>query len=160
MKARFVMKNDKQDFTVTFTVAQSPEEVFAAINDVRSWWTGEIDGRTDAAGGEFTYRYQDLHRTTQKITEFVPGKKVVWQVTATHIAFVADKSERDGTSVVFERAKKGDHTEVRFTHVGLAPEIECYDRCSNAWGFYIRESLRSRITSGKGKSNEKPHARG
>jgi hypothetical protein len=66
-----------KDYTISFTVNQSPEEVFDAINNVRGWWSGEIDGCTDKPGAEFTYRYHDVHRSTQKITEWVPGKKVV-----------------------------------------------------------------------------------
>ena len=120
---------------------RSPDEVFAAINDVRAWWSGEIDGRTDGPGAEFTYSNGDVHRTTQKITEWVPGKKVVWHVVDSHINFVADKREWHGTDIVFEIAKKGRRTEVRFTHVGLVPAIECYDACSVAWGHYVNDSL-------------------
>lgn len=142
-----------KNFTTTILVDRTPQEAFDAINDVRGWWSGEIDGRTDALGAEFTYSYKKLHRTTQKITELVPGKKVVWHVTASQINFVRDKSEWDGTDMVFEIAKKGDKTEVRFTHVGLVPTIECYDGCSGAWGFYVNESLRDRIMTGQGQPN-------
>jgi len=136
---------ENRNFTVTFSVAQSPAEVFAAINDVRGWWTGDIDGRTDALGAEFTYRYQDLHRTTQRITEWVPGKKIVWHVVDSDIAHAQDRTEWNGTDIVFEIERKSDRTEVRFTHVGLVPAIECYDRCSRAWGHYVADSLRKRI---------------
>ena len=144
-----------RNFTTTFSVDQSPTEVFAAINNVRGWWSGEIDGRTDKLGAVFTYRYQDLHRSTQKITEFVPGKKVVWHVQDAAINFVADKTEWNGTDIVFEIAKKGAKTELRFTHVGLTRSIECYGDCAGAWGFYIKESLRDLIVGGRGQPNEK-----
>jgi hypothetical protein len=143
-----------QNYTTSFTVDQSPEEVFAAINNVRGWWSGEIDGSTDKLGAEFKYRYKDLHKTTQKITELIPGKKVVWHVVESHINFVKDKNEWNGTDVVFEIAKKGGKTELRFTHVGLVPAFECYGDCSGAWGFYINDSLRSLITTGKGQPNK------
>src|SRR5215510_13706252 len=95
-----------ESYTISYTVDQSPQEVFNAINNVRGWWSGEIDGRTDKLGAEFTYRYQNLHRTTQKITELMPGKKVLWHIVDSHINFVQDKAEWTGTDVVFEIAKK------------------------------------------------------
>jgi hypothetical protein len=139
----------KQDFTTSILVDQTPEEVFAAVNDVRGWWSGVIDGPTDVLGAEFTYSYKDFHRTTQKITELVAGKKVVWHVTRGYIGFVDAKNEWDGTDIVFEIAKKGDKTELRFTHVGLQPEIACYGKCSNAWGSLIGDNLKKRIATGK-----------
>ena len=144
-----------QNFTTTFTVDQTPEEAFAAINNVRGWWSGEIEGSTDKLGAEFTYRYKDVHYSKQKITEFIPGKKVVWLVLDGFLNFVEDKSEWKGTKLTFEVSKKGDKTEVRFTHVGLVPEYECFNACSNAWGTYIKGSLRSLITTGKGQPNKK-----
>jgi hypothetical protein len=141
------------NFTTTILVDATPQQAFDAISDVRGWWSGEIAGRTDVLGAEFTYSYRKIHRTTQKITELVPGKKVVWHVTASQLNFVRDKSEWDGTDIVFEIGKTGDKTEVRFTHVGLVPTIECYDGCSGAWGFYVNESLRELIMKGKGQPN-------
>jgi len=147
-----------QSLTTSFTVDQTQEEAFDAINNVRGWWSGEIDGRTDQLGEVFTYRYKDVHRTTQKITEFVPGKRVVWHVTDAELNFVKDKTEWNGTDIVFEIAKKDGKTEVRFTHVGLVPAFECYGGCSGAWGFYINDSLRNLITTGKGAPNQKETA--
>ncbi len=146
---------DAQNLTIQFSVAQSPDEVFAAINDVRGWWSEEIEGDTDKPGAEFKFHYKDLHYSTHKITEFVPGKKVVWHITDSRINFVKDKTEWNGTDVVFEITRKGDMTELRFTHVGLIPAIECYGKCSGAWGFHVNESLRSLITTGKGQPNKK-----
>lgn len=143
------------NYTSTFTVDQTPEEIFAAINNVRGWWSENIEGDTDKLGAEFTFHHQDLHRSTHKITEFVPGKKVVWHTTDSHISFVENKTEWNGTDIVFEINKQGDKTELRFTHVGLVPAIACYGDCSGAWGFYIDTSLRDLITTGKGQPTEK-----
>lgn len=69
-----------ENFTITFTVDQTPEEAFAAVNNVRGWWSGEIEGNTDKLSEEFTYRYDDVHRSKHEITEFIPSKGVVWHV--------------------------------------------------------------------------------
>ncbi len=153
--AKRVLQRDEtmttKSYTTSFFVDQSPEEVFEAINSVRGWWSDQIDGPTDTLGAEFTFQHKDLHRSTQKITELVPGKKVVWHITDSHIAFVKDKTEWEGTDVVFEITRKDGRTELRFTHIGLVPTIECYGDCSGAWSFLITDSLRSLITAGKGQ---------
>ncbi|MBC7872043.1 MAG: SRPBCC domain-containing protein [Chitinophagaceae bacterium] len=142
-----------QNYTTTFTVDQSPEEAFAAINNVRGWWSEEIEGSTDKLGEEFKYHFEDVHRAKMQLTELIPGKKVVWLVLENYFNFTEDKTEWTNTEIIFEIAKKGDQTEIRFTHLGLVPEYECFDLCSNAWGTYINGSLRSLITTGKGNPN-------
>jgi hypothetical protein len=140
-----------QDFTTSFLVDQTPEQAFAAINNVRGWWGEGVEGGTEKLGDAFIYRHKDLHRSTQKLVEVVPGKKVVWLVTDANLSFAEDKAEWKGTKVVFEISRKGKQTEVRFTHQGLVPEVECYEACSGGWTFYLHDSLKNLIATGKGQ---------
>jgi hypothetical protein len=90
-----------------------------------------------------------------KLMEVTPHKKVVWSVVDNYFNFTKDKNEWKGTKIIFEISKKGGKSEIRFTHVGLVPEYECFNICSNAWGSYINDSLRSLITSGRGHPNQR-----
>jgi len=140
------------DFTTAFLVDQTSAEVFEAITDVRGWWSGQIDGHTSQPGDEFTYRYEDLHLCRILVTEADPGQKVTWLVLEGGPAFTRNKEEWRGTMIRFEISQIGGQTEVRFTHRGLIPRIECFGACSSAWGSYINGSLRSLITTGTGVS--------
>jgi hypothetical protein len=143
----------KKNFNITISVNQPPERAFNAINNIRGWWSGEIEGETDKLGAEFTYRYKDVHLSKQKITELVPGKRVVWHVLDSNLSSMKDKSEWNGTDIVFEISRKDDKTEIHFTHVGLVPAFECYGDCSGAWGMLINENLVKLITTGKNQSD-------
>lgn len=138
------------NFTITLLVDQTPGEVFRAITNVRGWWSGEIEGETTKLNDVFTYCVGEIHFSEQKLVELVPDKKVLWLVTESSLNFIQDKSEWTGTKLSFEIAEKEDKTEVRFTHIGLIPEVECFNNCSNAWSQIIRLSLASLISTGQG----------
>lgn len=138
------------NFTTTILVDNSKEEVFNAINDVRNWWQGEVEGRTDQLNAEFSYSVPGIHFSKQKIVEITPNEKIEWLITDSKLSFVKDQTEWTGTKIVFEISDVKNKTQVRFSHLGLVPEFECYGDCSNAWGKLIQESLFSLITTGKG----------
>ncbi len=137
------------DFTVTMLVDRAPDEVFAAINDVRGWWSGEVEGETGRLGAQFTYRYANVHRSVQRVTELVPGRRVVWRVMDSHLDFVVNGREWTGTHIIFEIADRQGRTEVRFTHRGLHPSCECYGACSDGWERLLTRNLRGFIATGE-----------
>ena len=147
------MKNE--DFTTTILVDATASDVFSAINNVRGWWSENIDGDTDKHNSEFLYHYQDVHRAKMRITELVPNKKVVWHVLDNYFKFTKDESEWKDTNVVFEISEKDGKTQLKFTHQGLVPDYECFNVCHDAWTHYIQDSLKNLILTGKGDATPK-----
>jgi hypothetical protein len=138
------------NFTTQFSVANSATEVFHAINNVRGWWQGEIEGPTAQLNDEFIYRMKEIHYSKQKIEACIPDQKVVWLVTDSNLNFTQNKSEWTGTKIIFEIAETNKQTQLCFIHAGLVPAMECYGGCSSAWEKLIQESLFGLITTGKG----------
>jgi hypothetical protein len=143
------------DFTTTLLVDQNPKEVFRAVNNVRGWWSEEIEGDTEKLNDEFNYHFEDIHQCKMKLIEVVPDKKVVWLVLDNYFKFTKDKTEWKGTKVIFEISQKGNKTALRMTHQGLVPEYECFEICRDAWTSYIQNSLHDLIVTGKGQPNGK-----
>ncbi|TFF35642.1 SRPBCC family protein [Mucilaginibacter psychrotolerans] len=137
------------DFTTSFTVTQTPQQVFDAVTNVRGWWSESLEGASKQQSDEFVYRHKDVHYSKHLLTEVVPLKKVVWLTTDGSINFVNDKTEWNGTTVVFDIEEKGGQTTLWFTHIGLVPALDCYEGCSGGWNYYL-QSLRNLITTGKG----------
>src|SRR3954471_10863345 len=88
----------EDSYTTTVTIARTPREVFDAINDVRGWWSEEIDGDTDRVGAEFAYRGHDEAETVEhlsriRVVELVPEERVVWRVLDNYMSFIDDQAE-------------------------------------------------------------------
>ena len=118
------MKN--KNFSNTLVVDQTPEEVFDAIRNVRSWWSGyyaeDIKGDTEQLNDEFSFRAGDgVHYSKQKLIEVIPNKKVVWLITESELSFLKKKDEWTGTKVIFDISAKDNKTQLTFTHDGLTP---------------------------------------
>lgn len=134
------------NYSQTLLVDQSPEEVFKKVLDVRGWWSGlygeEIEGDTDKLNEEFTFRAgKGAHYSKQKLIELIPDQNMTWLVTDSRLTFLEKQDEWTGSRIVFDISRQGDKTEVQFSHIGLTPDIECYEGCSTAWGQYIHTRL-------------------
>lgn len=139
------------DLTHTITVDATPQQVYDAIVDVRSWWgASNIVGHTDQVGAEWYYLVPDIHFSRQRTAELVPGERVVWEFTDGYLDFIAEKGEWIGTKARFDIVPDGDRTQVTFTHEGLASADACFDVCYDAWRHYVTDSLRRRIETGHG----------
>ena len=145
----------EHSFTTTMILNQTAEKVFAAIINPRAWWGEGIVGETAKLNGEFIYRHGSFHVSTQRITELVHSKKLVWKIIQSELSFVAHKAEWNGTEVIFEISKKGQNTELKVTHAGLVPQLECFEACSGGWSFYLNDSLRRLIETGNGEPDPK-----
>lgn len=131
----------KNDFLLRITLDAPADQVFRSINQVSTWWTENLEGKSEALNDEFSVRFGDVHYSKQKLVEVIPNQRVVWLVTESHLNFIDDKQEWTGTKIIFDIIAGEEKTELRFTHEGLIPEIACYDACSNAWSQYIQGSL-------------------
>jgi hypothetical protein len=147
----------KPDYTINIVANTTPEEAFNSINNVSEWWTQSLEGNSKKLDDEFTVRFGDVHYSKQKLVEVVPGKRVVWLITDSKLNFLENKQEWTNTRIIFDISTQNGKSKIQFTHVGLIPELECFDACSNAWSQYI-QSLRSLVTTGKGRPAQKENA--
>ncbi|MEX2379145.1 MAG: SRPBCC domain-containing protein [Vicingaceae bacterium] len=146
---------NQEDYNTSFQVKESPEEVYQAVNNVRGWWSEEIEGPTDELNKEWFYHYKDIHLCKMKVVELVPNKRVVWEVVKNSFNFVDDKEEWVGNRLIFDISKEGEKTKLTFTQKGLTADYECFEVCRDGWNNYINNSLYKLITTGKGEPNPK-----
>jgi Activator of Hsp90 ATPase homolog 1-like protein len=144
-----------KNFNITFLVEQTPNEVFNAINNVRGWWSEELEGNSEKLNDEFSYRHGEFHYSKHKLIEVDHDKKVVWLTIDSKLTFVKEQDEWNGTKMIFEILKQGGKTKLMITHLGLVPEFECFDACSKGWTHYLQNSLLPLIITGTGKPDPK-----
>jgi uncharacterized protein YndB with AHSA1/START domain len=144
------MTMNSQTYTATIDVAKPPDHVFECIIDVSKWWGGkELEGSTRLLNDEFTIKHGDVHYSKQRMIEVVPGRRVVWLITESRLAWLENKHEWTDTRLVFEIAPRGEGAVLHFTHQGLVPERECHATCSEGWNLVIKDYLFNFIAEGR-----------
>jgi hypothetical protein len=141
---------NQQNYQCSIAADFTPAEAFAAINKVNEWWAKNVEGSAEKLNDVFTVRFSGEIFVTFKVAESIPDKKVAWLVTDCYLPWLKDKTEWNGTTVVFEISASGDETQVTMTHIGLVPEMECYAGCEAGWNQYFKGSLNKLLTEHAG----------
>jgi len=143
------LKMTEKDYTATISAPIKASEAIERISRVADWWTKGFTGASRKPGDTFTVRFGETS-VDFRVTEVIPGRRIVWQVTDCNLHFIPDKKEWMNTSIVWDLSSGEDGTRVRMTHVGLVPEQECYELCEGGWNFYVKESLLKLLTEDSG----------
>ncbi|TJZ73147.1 SRPBCC family protein [Chitiniphilus eburneus] len=141
----------------SLTLEASPAAVYAALTTpagLRGWWTGDCDVAT-GVGGTSQFRFGP-HYKHMRIEHLESEREVRWLCTVAHLDFghATRRDEWVGTQLVFRLAPDGaGGTRLAFEHIGLVPEFECYDLCSNGWRHFLA-SLQHYVKTGQGTPYE------
>ncbi len=146
---------EKQNYNISIEVKGNVEKAFKSINNVTEWWNENLEGGSHKLNDVFKINFGGNNFVTHKIVEFIPDKKVVWLVTDCFLDWLNDKTEWTNTKMSFELTTKDNSTQINFTHIGLVPEVECYDMCVKGWDQYIKGSLFKLINDGEGQPAKK-----
>jgi hypothetical protein len=139
------------DINFEFNVAVSAELAYAAISNVKGWWIRETEGPTSALGDSFTVNFNKEGAFVRfTVTEAKPGSRYVWHVEDCFLPWFADKTEWNGTDVIFDIAATKGGSSVAMMHRGLTPEVECYTMCNAGWEGHVMKSLYKLISEGAG----------
>lgn len=141
---------NKNDFNSSISAKISASEAIEKINKIPEWWGVTFSGSAEKQNDKFTVKMTGDSYFNFTVTELIPGKKVVWLVTDCNMPWYSDKKEWTNTKLIFDLSEDNGVTTLHFTHEGLTPGVECYKDCETGWTHWIKTSLFSYLTTGKG----------
>ena len=142
----------EEGFHLELALAAAPAAVYAALTThtgLSGWWSKDCEVGT-AVGATSTFRFGATSKT-MAIEALEPEREVRWRCIACDINHpqIMQKDGWLGTVLTFRLEAQGNGTLLRFTHLGLTPEVECYGLCSAGWRHCLG-SLRRYVESGAG----------
>jgi hypothetical protein len=140
------------NYHFSFTTKVSPAEAADKIWRISDWWTSKVTGTAEHKGDVFTVNFGETF-VTLVVAEELPATGFVWAVTDCNLHWLKNKNEWNGTQIVWAISSAGGETTISMTHIGLVPEVECYENCRKGWNFYVGECLRRLMDEDKGLSD-------
>jgi uncharacterized protein YndB with AHSA1/START domain len=142
------------DYARRFRFSAPRERVFdaiATVEGVQSWWTPHTSGSSER-GGELELVFEGVDDQVMRVERSVRPSLVEWTCLA-HTGH----PEWEETRVRFALAEWAPgECELDFRHVGLVPELRCYDACERGWDFFLGTSLAGLVERGEGSPYRAP----
>ena len=126
-----------------------PEVAFNAITmEMSVWWT-KMSGKFEAVGDQAKTDFGGKSYWVFEAKTLKPELIELRCCEANHIHGDGSedmKNEWYDSILKFELIPKGELTEVQFTHVGLTPNLKCFDVCKGGWDHYFLGSLKDYLS--------------
>ncbi|MEW8351117.1 MAG: SRPBCC domain-containing protein [Candidatus Thiodiazotropha taylori] len=133
------------DYRSSIICPVSPSQAYRAIaEEMDQWWTpmsapfhkAGDRAKTDFGGDSYwVFEARSLNEAKLIELDCVESNMVSDALD--------DPEEWLGTRLIFEFNEDKAGTEIRFTHLGLTPQFDCYEICKNGWDHYILTSLKN-----------------
>ncbi len=146
------------DFQKVITVKVSSEKVFEAVTTgINSWWGNVDNARIEKVGDEFSIFFEENTIWRFVISKMDRFEAVHWTCVHAYHAYGGLKGiEKEWLNSKIKwqiKDLKNGETQIRFEHIGLTPELNCYDICHAGWTHFVASSLKQYLETGKGLPN-------
>jgi uncharacterized protein YndB with AHSA1/START domain len=140
------------DFESTRIFTAAPDAVFDALTTpagITEWWT-PVSG-SGLEGGELRFVFPNLELLA-RVDRADRPTAVRW------VVLECGMEDWVGTAISFDLAPTATGgTRLDFRHIGLTPQLECFEQCSAGWTFYL-PSLVDYVDTGVGRPNQRHSA--
>lgn len=137
-----------ENYTATIEVSASPATSYDAVaTKMGDWWTETVEGGLRRAGDTVKAIFPpDFGHWTFEAKTMEHGKAIEMVCIDAHHHVEGEPEEIDrewmGTRIVWEFEERGDKTLITLSHVGLTPQLKCWDICMDGWNFFFKQSLK------------------
>ena len=138
-----------QDYHHSVTAKVSAQDAYSKVARVSEWWNKKSTGNTREVGDTFKIDWGQTW-VNFKVIEAVPDKRIVWHVEDCHLPWLKNQTEWKDTKVIWDLSAANGETEIKITHLGLTPDVECYGACEAGWDFHVGQSLLKLLTEDQG----------
>lgn len=135
-----------KNYQKTISCHVTAEQAYRAITEQMSqWWTpmsaqfltiGDT-AKTDFGGNSY-WVFEVV-----RLEEYKNIELVCCEANHVHEGLSSDiREEWLDTKLKFEIDEQSDMTNITLTHIGLTPDLLCFDICDAGWNHYFSESLK------------------
>lgn len=122
--------------TKEVSVKAPAERIFQALstaNGLGKWWSYYTFG-PDWETGEVLLKWpRSGHQARVRLSQAKAPTFVEWRVIEHQ-----PMTDWNGTTIRFSLEERGSgETSLVLRHIGLVPECECYEACSDGWGYLV-----------------------
>lgn len=147
------------NYSRSISVSASPKAAYHALTQgIEHWWTRPDQPITKVGDrAKFSFPPGKSYWSFEAVA-LVPGERVEMVcVEALHLHEGQPpeiEQEWLGTKVIWQIRREGDKTAITLEHIGLNPQLLCFDICRQGWDFFFAGSLKEYLDSGTGR----PHS--